>query len=239
MLKVLKGSEIIDALAVPIFVRYQPRNGIIIQCEENVAQGVLSSDGSTVYQIEGRETLTGEIHDTVAIAEISQDEFETIKSALDALAQEKSTAPEGIVAEDTQVLSLVLEAKIKTLSNQCAAAIKNGFDIILSDGLRHRFSLSLEDQINMLSLKDALAAGEQRIAYHGVDEPYQFFTDEDIERILEKKEYFKNYNLLYFNSLKKYVCSLSDVQEINAVEWGSEVPEQYKTAAFKEFLEVE
>ena len=238
MLKVLRNGEIIDALNSPVYVRYQQRNGIIIQCEENIAQGVLSSDGSTIYQIEGRETMAGESPDTVVLAEISQDEFETIKSALGALVQENPNAPEQSAA-DSQVLSLVLEAKIKTLSNRCAAEIKNGFDILLSDGLRHRFSLSLEDQINMLSLKDALDAGEQRIAYHGVDEPYQFFTAEDVGRILEKKEYCKNYNLLYFNSLKKYVCSLSDVQEINAVEWGSEVPEQYKTAAFKEFLEVE
>ena len=235
MLKVLRNGEIIDALNSPVYVRYQQRNGIIIQCEENIAQGVLSSDGSTVYQIEGREQMAGESPDTVVIAEISQDEFETIKSALDALVQENPNAPEQSAA-DSQVLSLVLEAKIKTLSNRCAAEIKNGFDILLSDGLRHRFSLSLEDQINMLSLKDALDAGEQRIAYHGVDEPYQFFTAEDIGRILEKKEYCKNYNLLYFNSLKKYVCSLSSVEDVKAVEWGSEIPEQYKTVAFKEFM---
>ena len=235
MLKVLRNGEIIDALNSPVYVRYQQRNGIIIQCEENIAQGVLSSDGSTVYQIEGREQMAGESPDTVVLAEISQDEFETIKSALDALVQENPNAPEQSAA-DSQVLSLVLEAKIKTLSNRCAAEIKNGFDILLSDGLRHRFSLSLEDQINMLSLKDALDAGEQRIAYHGVDEPYQFFTAEDIGRILEKKEYCKNYNLLYFNSLKKYVCSLSSVEDVKAVEWGSEIPEQYKTVAFKEFM---
>ena len=43
--------------------------------------------------------------------------------------------------------------------------------------------------------------------------------------------------MFYFNSLKNYIKSLTDVEKIQAIEYGIDVPDEYKSVVFKEFLE--
>ena len=43
----------VEALADPVYVCWQTRNGILIRCDKRDAQGVMSGDGNTIYQLQG------------------------------------------------------------------------------------------------------------------------------------------------------------------------------------------
>ena len=45
----------VEALADPVYVCWQTRNGILIRCDKRDAQGVMSGDGNTIYQLQGKQ----------------------------------------------------------------------------------------------------------------------------------------------------------------------------------------
>lgn len=57
-IKVMQGDTVVTAEAheTPVYVCRQ-KNGIIKRCTEQSAQGILSLDGSTIYQLEGKDSL--------------------------------------------------------------------------------------------------------------------------------------------------------------------------------------
>ena len=55
--------------------------------------------------------------------------------------------------------------KIKELSTECNKTIIDGFDIVLSDNNKYHFSLTYEDQINLITLSGMVQAGEEYIPY--------------------------------------------------------------------------
>lgn len=57
-IKVMQGDTVFTAEAHenPVYVCRQ-KNGIIKRCTEQSAQGILSLDGSTIYQLEGKDSL--------------------------------------------------------------------------------------------------------------------------------------------------------------------------------------
>ena len=63
----------VERILQPRFVRWQQRNGILVLCNETVAQGVLAADGSVAYQLEGREALPGDRLTATAITETDYD----------------------------------------------------------------------------------------------------------------------------------------------------------------------
>ena len=46
--KVLKDGRAIDALDRLQFVKYQPKHGIMVNCTEDDAQGIISSNGKYI-----------------------------------------------------------------------------------------------------------------------------------------------------------------------------------------------
>ena len=46
--KVLKNGRAIDALDRLQFVKYQPKHGIMVNCTEDDAQGIISSNGKYI-----------------------------------------------------------------------------------------------------------------------------------------------------------------------------------------------
>lgn len=67
MHQIIKDDQVISIEDKLQYVRKQPRNGIIINCPENVAQGVVVND--IIYHLEGRPELPG--HETVSAQEFS------------------------------------------------------------------------------------------------------------------------------------------------------------------------
>lgn len=48
-----------EAIETPVYVRIQEKNGLIVRCPEMNALGILSADGGTIYQLEGKAPLDG------------------------------------------------------------------------------------------------------------------------------------------------------------------------------------
>ena len=109
-----------ETLAAPIYVWLQPRNGRVLRCVEPVAQGIVSADGTVIYQLEGREILPN-TSGTAAV--ITTAEYQELLATLDQTDTE-DTAPE--IPEGTEEENIMtraeLTAKVLALEEELAAA---------------------------------------------------------------------------------------------------------------------
>lgn len=90
-IKLLADGDVIvavESLEEPEYVREE--NGHKIRCTEHYAQGVISQDGGTVYQLKDRPQLSGEQLLTAVF--IADDEYEHLAAEI--------TAPEPEPGED-------------------------------------------------------------------------------------------------------------------------------------------
>ena len=78
--KVLLNGRVIDALDHLSFVRYQSKHNIMVNCSENDAQGIISSDGSHVWHVDGYYLIPSPEYDTVSLEEIDKYEYEQLKA---------------------------------------------------------------------------------------------------------------------------------------------------------------
>lgn len=137
----------------------------------------------------------------------------------------------GYVTEND--LPEVKDAKIAEMDLQCNQTIVNGFDIELSDGESHHFSLKIEDQLKISKLNDRVNANIDTLPYHADGEECKFFSKEDVQKINATMENIIEYQVTYFNSLKAYIDSLSTVEEVNAITYGVDIPEEYQSEVLK------
>jgi len=126
--------------------------------------------------------------------------------------------------------------KIAEMSNTCNKVITNGFDVILSDGNSYHFSLTTQDQLNLITLSSMVANGETQIPYHADGELCRFYSAEDINTIITTATQFKTYQVSYFNALKAYVESMTDIETIGAVVYGVEIPAEHQSDVLKVLL---
>ena len=99
--KILMDGVIVDALKNPRYVKWQERNGLIVSVKnEKSAGGILSSDGSMVYHIDGLPGIPAEGIATVTLEKISGAEYKTLREQLDegltpVLPEEEATGEES------------------------------------------------------------------------------------------------------------------------------------------------
>lgn len=77
--KVLKDNKIIDVLNNLIFVKYQKKHNIMIVCNRQEAQGIISSNGDYVWHVFGLRDLPVDGYDTVDLVEIDRYEYDKLK----------------------------------------------------------------------------------------------------------------------------------------------------------------
>lgn len=71
------------------------------------------------------------------------------------------------------------------------------------------------------------------IPYHADGEETTFYTNEEINDIIDTANSFKIYHTTYFNALKIYINALNSIEEIGTIKYGIEIPEEYKTDVLK------
>ncbi len=81
-----------------------------------------------------------------------------------------------------------------------------------------------------------MAQTQTMIPYHADGEECIFYTNEEINEIIDSANALKLYNTTYFNALKNYINSLNTIEEISAITYGTLIPDEYKTDVLK-FLE--
>jgi len=111
------------------------------------------------------------------------------------------------------------------MSRACNKTIENGFDIEI-EGEVHHFSLDTQDQLNLITLS-ALTDTEEIIPYHADGEICKFYTAAEMKQIIAAATRFKIYQTTYYNALKAYINSLETIEEIGAITYGIEIPEEF------------
>lgn len=129
----------------------------------------------------------------------------------------------------------VRERKINEINNAQQIAIQNGFDIEINGNIDH-FSLTDHDQISLLGLFSMMQSGMEYIPWHTVnhDEACKYYTNEQMKSIIEKAMTFLTYHITYFRDLRIYINSLTDKSEIEAIEYGIQIPYEYKSDVLKD-----
>jgi len=138
--------------------------------------------------------------------------------------------------EDLADIDYVRQKKLREMSEACADAIEFGFDIQLSDGHIHHFSLTIVDQVMIMALAQKAKAGQTVLPWHADGEACEFFSPEDILRVNSAMEDLITYNETYFNSLKQYILSMNVIEQINAVTYGQEIPEAYWSDVYRAII---
>ncbi len=77
--KVIYNNRIIDILDTLMYVRFQQKHGVLLLCDEDNAEGILSSDGSTAYHTCELKQFPVDDYLTVSIEEITSQEYNTLK----------------------------------------------------------------------------------------------------------------------------------------------------------------
>ena len=232
--KVIQDDKIIDDISDIVYVRKQVVHNRLIACDKDRAEGVLSSNGDNIWFVESLIETNINDYPIVKFIEIEQEEFEILKAALDNGQEEldnqvdNSNNTEVELSEDElMTIDFIRAAKINEMSKTCNQVIIAGFDVELSDKEVHHFDLSLEEQLNFISLKDMINGGATEIPYHAANEPCKFYSAEDILKVIETGTMFKTYHVTYFNSLKQYILSLNTIDDITAVVYGMQIPQEY------------
>lgn len=254
--KITHNQDIIDVNTNESisYVRYDRYHQSLKICGSDSSDviGIVSSDNSAIYHLVGYpeipDTVLGEFID-VQMFEISEEDYTVFKKALEEekeiidpdpyIPPEPEPTPEEQEREEEyrRSLQFVKDKKIEYMSYLCHQTIENGILITLSDGLEHRFSLTENDQANLMERQAQLMAGATQVSYHADGELCTYYSAEDMTTIIQTNIFHKEYQTTYFNSLKHYINSMTDKNEVSAVEYGIEIPEQYQSQPLKDLLE--
>ena len=211
--KIIKNKEFIGVGTTLNLRRFQNKHQIILICNESQVQYIQLGD--TLYRAnwmwpETTDSIKYEIADVVRI---EKDEYDLLLQAVEAneeivIEEEPIVEIEPVMVENPTI-DYVRSSKIAKLKSDCNKAITNGVDIKLSDGETRHFSMSLEDQINLLTM-----------AYLSDESVY---STEDMKMIIAEISAFKNQHITKFKQLENRVNSLNTIQEISAVNYHEEV----------------
>lgn len=244
--KMISGSNIVGVVTQLDFVRFQAKHRIIEYCDLSIAQFVQYKEllyrDNWMYPLNGNESCSYSI---VEIIEINEEEYSLLLSAFesnevveaeeDNQSEQYEEVQEQASNIDNQSLEFVRNSKLLEISHACNKTITDGFNIVLSDGAQHHFSLTTQDQLNLITLSTMIANGETTIPYHADGELCRFYSATDMLAIITYATQYKTYQVSYHNALKLYVESLSDMNVISSIYYGIEIPEAYLSDVLKSF----
>lgn len=237
--KLIKDNTIIGVINSNNFIRYQIINKLFIGANEDTGEFV--DYNGQLYRalwmkpLQYNPTIRYEI---IEIVQISEEEYNILTPAIENYPIEieevqDEIIPANINQQEDITLDFVRTSKITEMSRACNQIIEAGFDIQLSDGETHHFSLTTQDQLNLISLSSMAASGMEAIPYHADGEICRFYTNAEMQAIVAQATAYKIYHTTYYNALKNYINSLQTIEEIAAVTYGIELPEEYQSEVLK------
>lgn len=242
--KLIDGTNFVGIATQHNFREYQHKHGIILACNEERAQYIQCNEN--FYRADWMVPVTTDkiIFETVDIISIDEDEYKMLSDAVENGEEIKPEPDEPVDVPETPTTDPTEEvtvdylktAKIAEMSSVCNKIITGGFDVVLSDNNTYHFSLTTQDQLNLITLSSMVASGETHIPYHADNELCKFYSTEDINTIITTATNFKTYQVSYFNALKIYINSLRSKKTISAVKYGMEIPEKYQSEVLKAML---
>jgi hypothetical protein len=223
MYKIIKNNTIIDVVYHPHFVKFLTPDNIVIT-DRPSAQGIIGSDGQKLYCF--TENLNDNL-DVVTIEKIDHDEFKKLRGFLNSNYE---------IPANEAALEKLKYKKITLLSDICKSKITAGFTVVLSDGNSYNFKLTVEDQLNLMSLENQLSNGDNHFIYHATDMPCRLYSREDMCKIINAFRQHILYHTTYFNMAKHYIKSLACIEKINLFSYGTDISEYVNDRALKQII---
>jgi hypothetical protein len=211
--KVIKNKEFIGVGTTLNLRRFQQKHQIMLICSETQVQYIQLDD--VLYRANWMwpETTDSVKYEIADVIRIEKEEYDLLCKAVETneeiVIEEESVVEIEPVVVENPTIDYVRNSKILELKYHCNKAITNGVDIKLSDGETRHFSMSLEDQINLLTM--AYLADES------------VYSTDDMKAIIAEMNAFKNCHIAKFKKLKDRVNSLNTIQEVSAVNYHEEV----------------
>ena len=233
--RVVSNDSIVDALKSPITkLKFQERSGRWIVLDSDNYDGVMSSDGSLIWNI--NNSLSSE-SGIVELSEIEEDEYNAIVAALELSKREPIEYQKPLTEEDDLTIEFVKSSKIAEMSDFCNEKILSGVDVTLSSGNVEHFDLTYEDQINIIELMDYIRyENVSYVPYHSKGKTCKIYTAEDIILIAGEARKFKMFHTIYFNNLRDWINSMDSIEDIRSVFYGIDIPEYIKSDIFKNIV---
>ena len=118
------------------------------------------------------------------------------------------------VVETSEPIDKIIAQKKAELSAECEKAIIAGVDV----GDAH-YSLTIEDQANILALTPLAQAGNS-VFYHQDGEMCREYSSDEFLAVVNAATVFKTLQTTYCNLLMRQVEAMTDAEEIRAVKYG-------------------
>jgi hypothetical protein len=222
MYKIIHDENVVDVVKHPKFVKFLS-SGHIAMTDKSSAHGIVGSDDKTVYSF---TQVLGRSFPIVYIVEIDETEFNRLRSLLNS---------DKVISADESALAKAKREKLNALSSNCKNKIVSGFTIELSDG-EQNFKLTTEDQLNLMQLENQLSSGESYFIYHSTNQPCKLYDKEDMQRIISAFRKHVLYHTTYYNAVKQYINSLTDIKKVNLFSYGMDVSDTVENVILKQIL---
>lgn len=224
--KLIYKDVVVDVLDTIKYVRYIQKFNKIVTTDRTSAHGVFGSNGKTVYILEGKPYPKNKNYKVVKLVTITDREYNELFNTL--------TTSERVAKK--VVIDAHKKSKLEELSLKCKETIINGIIVKLSDGNYHSFRLTTEDQLNLLTIETQLQLKAQSTIYHETGKPCEVYSVEDMLTIISYARKHIDYHTTYYNLLKYCVNNLTDVEEIDAVEYGDDLTKYSLPQSLQELL---
>lgn len=242
--KLIKDEVFIGVGTSLDFRRYQAKHGLLLCCDESDGEYFFCAD--SLYHDEWMVPCkTNEIHYELAdVLEIDSSEYDALLEAIETgkeidviEAGSEDNIEEQTIDENADVtLEAYKEMKNQEMDYICHRLIESGFDIILSDNESHHFSLTTQDQLNLITLSTMIASGAEYVPYHADGELCQYYSSSDMQNVIQAATEFKVYHTTYVNALKNYISHLSSIDDISEIQYGDELPNEYLTDVLRNII---
>ena len=254
--KMIKENEFIGIACSDDFRKFQQKNSIILKSDPE--HGSYIYYNGNYYRSRWMVPVNNNFikYTEVDVIDIDEEEYNALASAIEnneeievEVQQEEEPIDEQSFEEivdepdveeevDPDIaMEFVRSSKIKEMSVACRKAITDGFDLTLSDNVSHHFSLTVQDQLNLLTISSEVLSGETEVIYHADGEVCKYYSVEDATAIVNAATKHKTYHTTYYNSLKVYINSLNGITEISNIEYGVEIPEEYQSDILKSLIQ--
>ena len=135
-------------------------------------------------------------------------------------------------------LDEVKESKVKEMNAVQQQTIQHGIDVTLTDGATEHFSLTDHDQTSLMGLQSQVAAGVEQIPWHTSDESEhcKFYSNADMALITAAAMEYVTWHVTYFRDLRIYIRALDNIDDVKAITYGIEIPQEYQSEPLKAMM---
>lgn len=210
----------------------------VAQVQPHVLRICFSSDipavwgDITIYTAGGVEA--GQI---TGYSTVYRDEGQTIYLSNDGSVYASPEDPGELPVEPYEpTLEELHDAKRQEVSSACERIIYNGVSVTLTDATTEHFSLTEHDQINLFGKQAQLAAGVEQLEYHADGQPCRYYSTADMQAIITAALWHVSYHTTYCNALNMWIAACETAEEVTAIFYGADVPEEYQSEVLQAYL---